>query len=214
MSAAWTDARIRKAILCPKPRGAVRRYDESVRARGEPVGWLLSHIVQHADITHDGRQLDYDGVKFTHSGAWLLVPMPTHLLDALATLGAEQADLELDPDIEPDYDGEPSLGAPETVAQVAVGGRSADVYAPDIEDDERGEASGDEEPQHEGENTGDDEPDWAAGLVWTPDPSKLPVFATVEAQIGRPAAPVIHHANLDEWRPLPRGIPAVDRRTP
>ena len=66
----WNARSIRKAILCPKPRGAVRRYDESVRARGEPVGWLLSHIVQHADIIHDGRPLDRDSGVADHSGAW------------------------------------------------------------------------------------------------------------------------------------------------
>lgn len=142
----WTRHNINKAIRCPKPKGAVRAYYESVAARGEAIGRLLAHIVEHADIVDDGRHLDHDGVKFTHSGAWLLVPLPAALLDQLLAIGVEQADLEPDSDIEPDHDGEPSLGANEAVSQVAAWGRRhTDVVVADLEDDQIDEGGEDDE---------------------------------------------------------------------
>lgn len=161
----WTHANIRKATLCPKPKGAVQAYQESIAARGEPIGRLLAHILEHADIIDDGRRLDHDGVKFTHTGAWLLVSLPGDLLDYLLAIGVEQADLEPDPDIEPDQDAEPSLGAPEAVSQIASWGRDHTGFvAVDVEDDQICEGTGDEEPSDSDEGSevrpAGSAPDW------------------------------------------------------
>ena len=153
--ARWTRQNINRAIRCPKPTGAVRRYHASIAARGEPIDRLLSHIVDHADIIDDGRQLDCDGVKFTHSGAWLLVPLPSDLLDHLLMLGAEQADLEPSEDSEIDHDGEPSLGANEAVAQIAAWGRRpVEVHKADLEDEQIVEGGEDDEPDADDEPSG------------------------------------------------------------
>ena len=161
----WTAHNIRKATLCPKPKGAAQAYQESIAARGEPIGRLLAHILKHADIINDGRRLDPDGGMRDHSGAWLLTPLPADLLDQLLAIGVEQADLEPDPDIEPDQDAEPSLGAPEAVSQIASWGRDHTGFvAVDVEDDQICEGTGDGEPSDSDEGS---EVMPAAG--WAPD---------------------------------------------
>lgn len=167
----WTRHTINKAMLCPKPTDAVRAYEKSVAAPGEPIGRLLAHIVAHADVIDDGRRLDPDGEMRDHCGSWLLVPMSTYLLDVLTTLGAEQADLEPDPDFEPDHDGEPSLGANEAVSQVYSWALPPDCLSPDLEDDQIYETNGDDEASEpdEGPTKATWAPDWSP---WTFLPSE------------------------------------------
>lgn len=102
MSGRWTAARIRRAILLPKPRGAIAAYraENAGRPRAPRPDELalLRYIAEAADL------LDVGPSDF--GTAWLLVPMPAAMLDALAEFEAELHDLEPDADDEPDTDHE------------------------------------------------------------------------------------------------------------
>lgn len=138
----WTPSNIRKTIRYPKPKGARRRYFESVAEKDGGIGRLLAHILAHSDIIDDGRPLPPGSEISDHRGAWLLVPLPADLLDQLLEIGVEQADLEPDPDIEPDQDGEASLGANEAVPQVYSWALPPDY---DLENDDLDEGGEDDE---------------------------------------------------------------------
>lgn len=129
MSRRMTPARIRKAMLLPKPRGALAAaasvFDGRpwLRAPTERQVALLRHIAEHGDLI-DHPVIDRGSVfepPLVVRGQWLLVPLPLEMLDELAGFEADLADLEPDlGDFEPDVDreqddadAEPSLGAPE-----------------------------------------------------------------------------------------------------
>jgi hypothetical protein len=106
----WTLRRIRAALKCPKPTGALSRlyaYESGHLAIREPVlpveRQLLSHIADNADL------LDVPATKLEYGRPvrWLLVPLPDALLDRLAEFGANLEDLEPDHDGEADSDREP-----------------------------------------------------------------------------------------------------------
>lgn len=103
----WTPRRIQKALLCPKPMGARVRamafdYGPSPTIRLEPKDVrALRHIAEHADLLPGTTGVPYNefGAK---AAAWLILPAPVWLLEALATFDAASADLEPDDDREPD----------------------------------------------------------------------------------------------------------------
>lgn len=102
----WTPRRIRAALKCPKPAGAIIAAEEFnagrwPRAR-DVVGRelrLLRHICENGDLiflpTADA--LDGEDAK-----GWLLVPLALRHLHDLATVEADLADLEPDHDREDD----------------------------------------------------------------------------------------------------------------
>lgn len=102
MSARWTAARIRRAIAHPKPQGAIAAYRAGMTGRPRAARpdelALLRYIAETADLLDVGPS--------DHGVAWLLVPMPSRMLDALAEFEAELHDLEGD-EREPDADDEP-----------------------------------------------------------------------------------------------------------
>jgi hypothetical protein len=106
--------------------------------------------------------------------AWLLVRLSPALLDALAAFEADAADLEAEPDLELDHDGEPSLGATSDMNQERAW-RAPEVYGIDLEYDGDGVPDADAEPmlgapeRHpnprswEWREIGADQTFWAAG---------------------------------------------------
>jgi hypothetical protein len=180
MSARWTAARIRRAILLPKPRGAIAAYRTGMTARSDELV-LVRHIAETADLIDVGP---------TAAGtAWLLVPMPAAMLDALAVIGAATEDFEDGHDREDAADGEPSIGALERVDQRTWAEGGLD----DREDDPDG--LGEEETDL---GADEDEPDFPG----MPQPSTGPVLDGVPVYQANGDRPVTHHADLSEWRKL------------
>lgn len=129
MSARMTPTQIRKATPFPKPRDAIAlalryKWGGGWRERPTTAGLkLLRHIAEYADLIDHPVVMDQHGPM---RGQWLLVPLPQYLLDALARLDAETADLEPDEgDFEDNGDGEPSLGSSANVSQVGWGTTSS-----------------------------------------------------------------------------------------
>lgn len=113
----WTPRRIRDALLCPKPKGAIAKVHTSLSdPRRHAVETAVAQfIAQHADLL-DCPSAPAFADPWAINGepcGWLLVPATTWLLDALAEFGAERAEMEPDhdgeesQDEEPDTDGEP-----------------------------------------------------------------------------------------------------------
>lgn len=162
----WTPARIRKAMLLPKPEGAI---DREIGYRGGGTDQetdldgrhLLAHIANYADV------LEVDGTR------WLLVSMPPKLMLLLEQLGAEHEDLEDGNDVEDGGDSEPSLGAREAVAQSQWAAGGCD-YELDLEE---GDA---DEDDCDGEDDGTAE-DWhQRAMLLRPEPN-APAATVVDA---------------------------------
>ena len=77
--------------------------------------------------------------------AWLLVPLSSAMMDALAAFEADDADLEAEPDDEEGGDGEASLGATNDVNQERAW-RAPEVCGIDLEYDGDGVPDADAEP--------------------------------------------------------------------
>lgn len=141
----WTPNRIRKALLCPKPEGAAGaalRYEHGTAWRGQlgrPTELeLLRYIADHGDLVHAPIADEYrDGDP--RSGGWLLVALPAYLLEALESLDADLADLEVDEDLELDGEGddspdnEPDLGASDNLRQLGWALNNEDREADDAD---------------------------------------------------------------------------------
>jgi hypothetical protein len=182
MSAAWTAEEIRAATPFPKPEGQVDRFLQSLDP-GKTTHWVLQYIAEHGDIIDDGRWLPPGEAPCNHRGQWLLVPISPRILDVLAQIDAELADLDPGADAAPDQDDEPSLGANEGTSQVGPW-RPRWPWDVDVELDAADEESnGDDEPEHSDDENCDNEPN-GADLIWAPDwpPKGLPVFATADEQ--------------------------------
>ena len=103
-SVRWTPATIRKALLHPKPKGALARFRALTHNLAEdgpprlPIDLrTLEHIADHADY------LDLPVPKTAalwECVGWLLVPVPAWLVDALAGFAAHSEDLEPAEDME------------------------------------------------------------------------------------------------------------------
>jgi hypothetical protein len=106
---------IRKAILLPKPQGAIDDLSDRLESF-DCAHWVLEYIAQHGNIINDGRRLP-EAAWFSYTGQWLLVPVMPDMIDALALVGAERSDLEPNGDREPDVDAELSIGATDAVGQ-------------------------------------------------------------------------------------------------
>lgn len=148
---AWTPAAIRAATPHPKPTNALSRIEASFYVAGDG-DWLLRHIAEFGSIINDGRALRGD-CRLGHNGEWLLVPVTAGMVDALASIGAELADLEPAEDDEHGGDDEPSLGSRNTFTQVGWGTQHSDIV--DAEDQHDGA-----EPDHDAETQS-----WES---WTP----------------------------------------------
>ena len=105
-------ARIRAALECPKPRGAIAKVHDfdggTVRRRGvrQAEIELLEYFANHADLL-DVAARRIEPCSLSHAVRWLLVPIPEYQLDQLAAFGAEHEDHEPDSDGEADADREP-----------------------------------------------------------------------------------------------------------
>lgn len=102
----WTDASIRKAILLPKPQGALEamRLYEAGNLQGQRdlaslEIKLLRYIADHADLLAlPARPVNGD----PGWNNWLLIAAPAWLIDGLAQFDAASDDLEPDSDREHD----------------------------------------------------------------------------------------------------------------
>lgn len=144
----WTPRRIQKALLCPKPTGAIAKLRPTMPARRyaaalDPVDRrVLRWVAEHADLL-DAPTPPWGGPHDHLGGGWLLVPVPAWLLKALAQFEADRDELEGDsdaeageeteggdehdgrePDVdaEPDHDGEPEDAEPNVARAVRFGG--------------------------------------------------------------------------------------------
>ena len=102
----WTPARIRRAMLLPKPRGAIAKAMQTateVAPTTPDQVKALQHLAEHGDFIAAPVPEHHHN---PNSGApgWLLVPAPVWLLEALSTFGADAAELEPEP-IEDNEDG-------------------------------------------------------------------------------------------------------------
>jgi hypothetical protein len=153
---------------------------------------VLQHIAENADLL-DGPHYPWGDAPFDHTGQWMIVPVATFMLDALALFETERDGLEDGADHEPDED-EHSLGATTGIDQTTSWSSSAGAYDTDLELDRS-----DYEPEHADDEYCDNEGRCAGGLVWAPDwPPKpgiapapraqgmLPVFASEENSQPRP----------------------------
>ncbi len=138
----WTPSRIAKALVCPKPKGAIGKamaYEggrllRPVLPTGDELE-MLRHIAEHADLLDVPGPVDGSVSPYSSAIGWLLVPVPQWVIDGLAQLDAQMADLEPDrdredeghsePDVdresdaddEPDVDREPDHVRPETMSR-------------------------------------------------------------------------------------------------
>jgi hypothetical protein len=100
----WTPRRIRNALLCPKPEGAIGtayawkdgRWPNRNRITDKERA-ALQHIVEHADLL---------STSTTPGTGWLLVEAPLWVLEALCRFEAEREDDEPDDAMEDDGCGE------------------------------------------------------------------------------------------------------------
>lgn len=106
----WTPSRIEKAILCPKPKGAIAKamhhhYGTAWRGKDQKALRALSYIVEHADLLDIPTQSDVS----RDPDRWLLIRTPAWLLETLALLDTALEDLEPDFDHEDGADREPEV---------------------------------------------------------------------------------------------------------
>jgi hypothetical protein len=113
---------------------------------------VLRAIVRDGDIVDgfkarllNGAHGAPDDLDEDAGDAWLLVRLSPAMLDALAAFEADDADLEAEPDLELDHDGEPSLGATSDMNQEKAW-RAPEVYGIDLEFDGDGVPDADAEP--------------------------------------------------------------------
>ena len=103
----WTPARIRKALLCPKPQGQIAKA-----WRQEGGSWLTAQPVLAEEMTalrHICEHGDLITPPATPGEAWLLVPAPDWLIEILGSLDAAAEDIERDDEGEDDGTAEPDI---------------------------------------------------------------------------------------------------------
>jgi len=108
----WTPARIQRALLCPKPRGAIARARAVIKpgALTPLERTLIRYIADHA-----GR-IDLPAPQDWHAEpnvGWLLVPCPRWVLHNLELFESEIEECKGDSDGEEDTDAEPDEAEPD-----------------------------------------------------------------------------------------------------
>ena len=114
----WTPRRVNAALRCPKPTGEIARFYRAQSGtspgstRQPPITAMIAAFsARHADILSVPSAAAFEDPWRTPGKpcGWLLVPATTWLIDALANLDAEHADLEPDSDAEPGEDEEDTV---------------------------------------------------------------------------------------------------------